>query len=141
MRIAAHSRSVADGHLSHARAIKTGQRGNEAVQFAVQVNVLQNFGAIRLEGCTEIAQIQAGDFRHQPVRDARRNLARDRVVDAVLAPAAGDIVAFFDLGKQRRDIVGIMLQVAIERHNDVALALRRSPPPMPRFARNYGAIG
>ena len=59
MRSAAGARLVANGHFGDARAVKRGQGGNEAVQLAVKIHVLENFGAIRLERCAEIAQVDA----------------------------------------------------------------------------------
>ena len=49
------------------------------------------------------------------------NLAGDGVVHALFAPAARDIVSLFDLGKQRGNVLGGVLQVAVERNDDVAL--------------------
>src|SRR4029077_2603543 len=62
--------SVADGNLRHAGAVEARERRNEAVQFAVQVDVFQNFGAVRLKRGAEIAQIKSGSSSHEPVGDA-----------------------------------------------------------------------
>ena len=59
VRFAGRARCVADGHLGYAGAVETRQRGNEAVQLAVQIDVLQNLGAVGLERGAEIAQIDA----------------------------------------------------------------------------------
>jgi len=87
------------GHFDHAGAVEASQRGDETVQFAVEVHVLQDFGAICLEGGAEIAQGDAAGLGHEPVGDARRDFAHDGVIHPVLAPAAGDIVALID-GRQ-----------------------------------------
>ena len=121
VRIAGGARHVADRHFGHARAVEAGQRGDEAVQFAVEVDVLQHLGAVGLEGGAEIAQVDAARLGHQPVGDARRDLAHDGVVDAVLAPAAGDVVALVDLFEQRGNVLGRVLQVAVHGDDDVAL--------------------
>ncbi len=126
VRSTAHPLRIADGHLGHARAVERRQRGNKTMQLPVQIHVLQNFGAVRFKGGSEIAQIHVGGLRHQPVGDARGNLARDRVIQPVFAPAAGDIVAFLDFFKQRRDVLGRVLKIAVERDDHLALRLVKS---------------
>ena len=123
VRIARDARRIADRNFGDARAVETGQRGNEAMQLAVEINVLEHFGAVSLERGSEIAQRDSRRFRHQPVGDARGKFAGDSVVDAFLAPAARDVVAFLDLGEQRRNILRRVLQIAIERNDHVALRL------------------
>src|SRR5438309_5664215 len=59
---------------------------------------------------------------HHPVSDARRNLTRNSVIYAIFAPAAGDVIAGIDLLEQERDVFRIMLEVAIQRDDDVALS-------------------
>ena len=99
MGIAGGARHVADGHFDDPRAVKAGQRRDEAVEFAVEVDVLEDFGAIGLESGAEIAEGDAAGLGHEPVGDARRDLAHDGVIHPVLAPAAGDIIALID-GRQ-----------------------------------------
>ena len=119
--IARGTRHVADGHFDHTRAVKAGQGGNEAVEFAVEVDVLEDFGAVGFEGGAEIAEVHAAGLGHQPVGDARRNLAHDGVIHAMFAPAAGDVVALVDFFEQRGNVLGAVLQVAIHGDDDVAL--------------------
>ena len=121
MRFTGRARRIANGHLGHARAIKTGQRGNETVQLAIQIHVLQHLGTVGLESGAEIAQVEAGSARHEPVGDARGNLAGDGIVHALLPPAAGDIEALIDFREQRRDIFRSVLEVAIHGDNDFSL--------------------
>ncbi len=91
------------------------------MQLAVKIHVAQHLGAICLEGGSEVAQFHAGSFRHHPVGDARRDFAQKGIIHAMLTPSAGDVEAFIDLGEQRRNILGRVLQIAIHRDDDVAL--------------------
>jgi len=138
--IAGRAQGVADGNLGDARAIETGQRRNEAVQFAVEMDIFQHLGAIGLEGGAEIAQLHAGGLGHQPIGDARGNLAQQRVVHAVLPPAAGDIVSLFDFFEQRGNVLRRVLQVAIHRDDDLALRFVK-PAESAAVCRNCGAAG
>src|ERR1700675_1192185 len=108
MRISSHARRVPDRDFRDARAVETGQRRDEAMQLTIEIDLLQYLGAISLECGAEVAQCDARAFRHEPVRDARRDLPGERVVNAVLAPPAGNVVAFLDLAKQRWNIFGSM---------------------------------
>ena len=93
------------------------------MQLAVQVDVLQDFGAICLEGGAEVAQVHARSLRHEPVRDARRNFSRDGIVQTSLAPSARDVVPLVDLREESRYIFGLVLQIAVERDDDFTLGL------------------
>src|SRR5260370_41120854 len=105
VRVARDARRVADGHLGDPRAVKAGQRGNEAVQFTVEVDLLEYFVAIGLKRRAEISKLNSRRLRHQPVCDSRWNLASQCIVHAVLAPSARDIVAFLDLRQQRWNVL------------------------------------
>src|SRR5579872_4004868 len=121
MRVACGSRRVGDWDFGHTRAVKAGQGWDEAVQLAIQMNLFQYFGAIGFEGSPEIAQLDARGFGHEPVGDARWDLSRQGVIDAIFPPAAGDVVALVYLAQQRWDIFGSMLQVAVHGDDDVAI--------------------
>ena len=43
----------------NARAIETGEGGDEAVEFPVEMNIAKNFRAVRLEGGAEIPEVHA----------------------------------------------------------------------------------
>ncbi len=105
---------VLDGNFHDSRAIQTGQRRNKAVQLAIQINVLQHFGAICFEGGAEIVQIHAGNLLDEPIGDPRRDLPRHGIIDPVFAPAARDVETFIDLLEQQWNVVGIVLQIAIQ---------------------------
>jgi hypothetical protein len=81
---------------------------------------LDHAGTIGLEGGAEVVQRDAGQLGHHPVGDARGQAARPVAIDAVGAPAAGDVVALGELGEQLRQIFRRMLQVAV--HGDDHLA-------------------
>ena len=104
MRFSGGARRVADGHLRHARSIEARQRRNKAVKLAVKIHVFENLGAIGLERSAEIAQLETRGARHQPVRNTGRELTRDGIVHAILAPAAGDVVTLVDFGQQRGNV-------------------------------------
>src|SRR4029077_3537725 len=57
---------------------------------------------------------------------AGRNLSEQQIVDAMTAPPAHDVVAFFDLFEEPRNLRGIMLKIAIHGNHVVARAMRKS---------------
>src|SRR4051812_10238706 len=89
------------------------------MQLTVQRDLLDQFAAICFKGGAEVVDVHATQLRHQPIRDARWNAAHDEVIDALLAPSADDVVSLFQLLQKQRDVVGIVLQVAI--HGDDVL--------------------
>ena len=111
---------VADGHFADGCAIPRRQRGNKAMEFAVERNLLENVAAIGLEGCAEVVNVDARNFRHHPVGDARRQTTHPEVVDAYFAPATDDFISGGDFFQEERNVVGIVLQIAI--HGDDVLA-------------------
>src|SRR2546426_12561003 len=83
--------------------------GNEAMQFAVERNLLQNLATIRLERGAEVVNVHAADFGHQPVGATRRNTAEPEIIDAAPAPSTDDVVAVGNLLQKERDIGGVGL--------------------------------
>jgi len=116
VRNAALAVHVADGNFADRRTVPRRQRRDEAVQLAVERDLLQNVAAISLECGTEIVDIDTGNFGHHPIGNAAGNAAHPEIVDAILAPSADDIVAGGDFFQEHRNVGGIVLQVAI--HSD-----------------------
>ena len=103
MAFAALAIHVADGNFADRCAVPAGQRGNKAVHFAVEGNILDDLAAIGLESGAEVVDGHAGKPRHEPVGACGRNAAQDEVVDARLAPAGDDVVALVELFKKCRE--------------------------------------
>ncbi len=78
--------------------------------------------AIGLERTAVVVQPHVGDIGDEAVGDHGRQLAVEKTVLAVLAPAADDVVPFVDLGHEQRDVVGIVLQIGV--HGDDHFAAR-----------------
>ena len=75
---------------------------------------------IRLERRPEVVNIHARKLRHQPVRAARWDPPHHEVVDALLAPARHHVVALFQLFQEVRNLVRIVLQIAVHRQDEIA---------------------
>ena len=94
--------------------------GNKAMQLAVERHFLHHLAPIGLEGGAEVVQLHAAQLGHQPVGDLGRNPPHDKVINALLAPAADDVVSLAQLLQEHGNVVGIVLQVAI--HGDDVFA-------------------
>jgi hypothetical protein len=66
-----------------------------------------------------------GHARDQQVRDAARQEARRDPVLAVAPPAADDVEAVVELRDEPADVGGIVLQVAVHRHDRATAAARK----------------
>ena len=120
VRLVLRTRDVRDGHFGDPRAAPARQGWNEPVQIAVEPDPFDHRRAIRLERRPEIVQRHARQLRHQPVRDSRRQAARPQVVDALLPPAADDVVPFAQFREEPGNLFRRVLQVAVHRHDHVA---------------------
>ena len=61
---------ILDRNLTNAGAVPGSKRRNEAMHFTIQRNIVNDLAAVRLEGRSEIVNLYAGKFGHQPVRTA-----------------------------------------------------------------------
>ena len=86
------------------------------MQFAVERDLLENFAAIRLERGAKIMNVDTAELGHQPVRATGGDASQPKIVDALFAPAADDVVTLREFFEEDRNIGGIMLQVAV--HGD-----------------------
>ena len=102
------------------RAALMRENRDKAVHLAVEFQLLSDLAAHRFQRAAEIVDREAGCFGNQPVRHHRRQPAAEAFVPAVLAPAMHQVVAFIQLLAHHRNIARFILQVAIERDNDVA---------------------
>ena len=93
--------------------------GEEAVHLAIEPDALDDLAPIRLQRAAEVVQAHAAHEGDEAVGHDARGVALDGVVLAVLAPAAHDVEALFELGEQERDVGGVVLEVAIHRDDDV----------------------
>jgi len=107
---------------------------DEAVQFAVKLNLLQNFPPIRLEGgpksCNSYRKLG-----HQPVRDAARHPAHQPVVSSLVAPPASQVVAF-SIFSRSSEFLRVVLQIAVHRDDDFParkIQIPLSGPRLPEF--------
>src|SRR5579875_3804606 len=112
--------NIGDGHLGHGRAGPAGERRYEAVQLAVQLDFGQYFAAIGLERGAEVVQVHARKLGHDPVGDAAGQLAGQKGVGALHAPAAHDVVPLLNFFDESRNFGGIVLQVAVHGNDDLA---------------------
>src|SRR5258706_3250463 len=94
------------------------QRRNEAVQLAVERNLLENLAAVCLESGAEVVDIDAAELGHNPVGNSRREAPQPEVIDALLAPSADDVIALGDFFDEQRDVRRIVLQVAIHGNDE-----------------------
>ena len=74
------------------------------------------------------------------VEDAREDRARERIAPVRL-PAGDEVEALVELREQARDLRGIVLEVAVDRDDDLAAAPGRSRPRARRPCRSCAAVG
>jgi hypothetical protein len=58
---------------------------------------------------------------HQPVRAAGRDASQDEIIATLHSPSADYVITLFKLRHEARNLVGIMLQVAVHGQNKLTL--------------------
>ena len=117
--LAGDALGVGDGDLADGGAVPGGEGGDEAVHFAVEGDVLDDFAAIGFEGGAEVVDVHAGDGGHELVCGAGGDAAQKEVVAALGAPAGDDVVALFELGEELGDLVWVVLEVAVHGEDEL----------------------
>ena len=83
---------------------------------------LHDLRPVGLQPAVEVVQPQAREAAGDDVEDPRRDPAGERVAPLRL-PAGDEVEALVELGEQPRDLGGIVLEVAVDRDDDLALRL------------------
>ena len=90
------------------------------MHLAVEPDPFEHAAAVRLHRAAEVVQRHAGDPRDKAVGDPRRDLAGQERVLAVAPPAGDDVEALVDPVEEPGDVGGVVLAVAVHRHEDRA---------------------
>ena len=116
------ARPVVDRHLGDPVAAMVGEHGDEPVQLAVEPQAAHDLGAVRLQAAVHVVEVDAGDPAGDRVEELRRDPAAQRVASLRL-PAGDQVEALVELGEQLRDLGGVVLEVAVDRDDHLALRL------------------
>src|SRR5262249_1394295 len=119
LRSAKLARPVIDLDFADAIAARRRQDRDEAVQLAVEPDLVENLLAVALHAAVVVVQANAGDHADQAVEDtAGPNLVPGIVTDAF--PATDNIQATVQCREESLDFFRIVLEVGVQRQNDVA---------------------
>ena len=121
-RAAVLARPVVDGQLRDAEAAVVREHGDEAVQLAVEPQAVHDLGAVGLQAAVHVVQVHAGEGAGDAVEDAREDAPRERIAPARL-PAGDEVEALVELREQPRNLGRVVLQVAVDRDDGVAVCL------------------
>ena len=114
-----------DRKLGNAKSFGVRQHRREAMELAVKADVFGHILAVRLESAIEVMQLDTGCFSDGPVEHfAWRGFAEG--ILAALFPAGNEIIALVEFGEKAGKLVGIVLQVAIHRDDDISASDRES---------------
>ena len=109
-------------HLGDPGPLDEGQGRQKAVQFAVEIEIVDHLAAVGLQGAAVVVQLHAGDPGDQAIgQQGGQQPAQGRILAAV-APAAHQVKTLVQLLQQQRDVGRIVLQVAIEGDDHLAAA-------------------
>ena len=114
------ARAVVHDDLGDLEASLVGQDGDEAVELAVERDLVEDLAAIGLEAAVVVVELAAGQAADEPVEDPAGADLVPGVVPGPL-PAADDVVPFVELGQEPGDLGRVVLEVAVEGEDDRAL--------------------
>ena len=103
------------------------------MQLAVEAQPAHDLGAVGLQAAVHVVEVHARDPARDRVEDPREHPAAERVPPTRL-PARDEVEALVELGEQARDLGGIVLEVAVDRDDHVALRLREAGGERGRLA-------
>ena len=134
------ARAVVDRDLRDAEATVVGEHGDEAVQLPVDPEAVEHFRPIGLQAAVEIVQAQSREPAGDAVEDAGRDPSAQRVAPLRL-PARDEVEALVELREQARNLGRVVLEVAVDRDDDVALRLLEARPAAPPPCRSSAGGG
>ena len=92
------------------------------MQLAVEAQAADDLGAVGLQAAVQVVEPEAREPAGDGVEDPRGDPAGERVA-ALRLPARDEVEALVELREQARDLGRVVLQVAVDRDDDVALRL------------------
>src|SRR5439155_22958733 len=95
------------------------------MELSVEPTALHDLGAVRLQAAVQVVEPEPRDAASDPVEDARRHAARDRV-PAMRLPPGYEVESLVELREEARDLGRVVLEVAVDRDDDVALRIREA---------------
>lgn len=108
-----------DLHFSDGDSQLAGDSRNEAVKFSIKLDIFDDFFPEGFQSAAVVVKFNPGDRRNQPVGDDGRKAAAEEFVFPLPPPAADDVVSCFDLLDKKRDVMGIVLEIRVERDDNI----------------------
>jgi hypothetical protein len=98
------------------------EHGDVAMELAVEVEPLENLGTVCLETAVHVVQADPRDPARHGVEELRRNAACQGIAPLGL-PARHEVVPLVEPGEEPWNLGRIVLEVAVDRHDDGPLGL------------------
>src|SRR4029453_5800038 len=99
-----------------------GNGGNEAMHFAVELQVFRDISPHRLQGASVIVVFNLRWPGNQAVANLGRQGGAEKGVLTGGAPTTHKIVAFFQLPKQSGNVLWIILRVPVHENDDITVS-------------------
>src|SRR4029077_8712368 len=115
-----------DLELRNPGAALIGNGRNEAMHFAVELQVFSDISPHRLQSASVIVGFNLRRPRDKEVGNHGRQTSTEKGILPVGAPTTHKIVAFFQFPKQSGDILWIILRVTVHENDDVTLTVRKT---------------
>src|SRR6266403_5480558 len=115
-------RMMVDHQLSDFCPMPRRIDGQETVHLPVQADPVDYLSFVGFERAAKIMQAHSGHRRNQPVGENTRNVPLNDIVLPIFPPTRNHIETLINEVQHSRDIGGIVLSIAIQRDDHVALS-------------------
>ncbi len=88
------------------------------MEFAVEVDIFDDLGAVGLEGGAEVVQVNAAEIFHESICDEGWDAANPEIIDAASPPAGDDIVALIDFPEETGNFLRGVLKIGVHGDDD-----------------------
>ncbi len=113
------ARAVVDGYLGDPVALVVGEHRDVAMELSVEVEALEDVGSVRLQPAVHVVEPDPRNPARDRVEDLRGDASCERVAPFRLPPR-DEVVALVESGEEARNLDRVVLEVAVDRHHDLA---------------------
>ena len=117
---AMEARVVRDLHLADTESLELEECWDESVHLSEEIDILKTFTTIRFQAASGIMNLVMYENRSEHIRPAREKSLHE-IITTLETPSGYHVIPLIHLCEEKRDIVRIILKVAIDRDDDLSL--------------------
>src|SRR4051812_27270150 len=117
------TRIVSHDNFGNTGAVPSGIDRNEPMHLTVKSDRLEHTAAIGLERATVIVKRHAGNTRNEIIRHPAYKVSPESGILPIASPSGNNVESLIELGQKKRNVLRVILQIGIDRDDDVPLRM------------------